>query len=80
MLEQQKQNIKAQKFRREHWNHIAQDLKLELPKDLVHAIQLAEEKGAPSWLSSMPIHEHGFSLHKGAFRDMHSPSDTDGPL
>ena len=34
--------------------------------------QLAEtytEKGASSWLSTLPISEHGFALHKGAFRD-----------
>ena len=27
------------------------------------------EKGASTWLSVLPIDEHGFSLHKGAFRD-----------
>ena len=27
------------------------------------------EKGASSWLSTLPIAEHGFALHKGAFRD-----------
>ena len=27
------------------------------------------EKGASSWLSTLPIDEHGFALHKGAFRD-----------
>ena len=30
---------------------------------------LAEEKGASSWLTTLPIEEHGFSLHKGAFSD-----------
>ena len=33
------------------------------------AIDLAMEKGASTWLSVLPIEEHGFSLHKGAFRD-----------
>ena len=32
-------------------------------------IEASSEKGASSWLSSLPIAEHGFALHKGAFRD-----------
>ena len=27
------------------------------------------EKGASNWLTTLPIDKHGFSLHKGAFRD-----------
>ena len=30
---------------------------------------LTQEKGASSWLTTLPISEHGFALHKGAFRD-----------
>ena len=30
---------------------------------------LAQERGASSWLTSLPIKEHGFTLHKGDFRD-----------
>ena len=29
----------------------------------------ASEKGASNWLTSLPIEEHGFCLHKGAFKD-----------
>ena len=32
-------------------------------------MDLAQEKGASSWLTSLPLEEFGFSLHKGAFRD-----------
>ena len=32
-------------------------------------MDLAQEKGASSWLTSLPIKEFGFSLHKGAFWD-----------
>lgn len=32
-------------------------------------VDLAKEKGASSWLSVLPLDDHGFSLHKGAFRD-----------
>lgn len=30
---------------------------------------LAKEKGASSWLSVLPLTDHGFCLHKGEFRD-----------
>ena len=32
-------------------------------------ISLLSEKGASFWLSTLPVEEHGFALHKGAFRD-----------
>ena len=32
-------------------------------------MQVSKEKGASSWLATLPIAEHGFALHKGAFRD-----------
>ena len=33
------------------------------------AMQASTEKGASSWLATLPIQEHGFALHKSAFRD-----------
>lgn len=33
------------------------------------AMDLSLEKGASSWLTTLPLKEHGFSLHKTAFRD-----------
>ena len=30
--------------------------------------QLAQERSASSWLTSLPLEEFGFSLHKGTFR------------
>ena len=41
----------------------------DLPVSLKRSVELASEKGASSWLSTLPIQEHGFCLHKGAFRD-----------
>ena len=32
-------------------------------------MDLAQEKGASSWLTSLLLEEFGFTLHKGAFRD-----------
>ena len=33
------------------------------------AMDLSKEKGASSWLTALPLEEHGFTLHKQAFRD-----------
>ena len=32
-------------------------------------MELAQGKGASSWLTSLPLKEFNFALHKGAFRD-----------
>ena len=44
-------------------------LKHSLPCSLNRAMDLASEKGASSWLTTLPIEEFGFALHKGAFHD-----------
>ena len=36
---------------------------------LLRCLEAASERGASSWLSALPIREHGFTLHKGDFRD-----------
>ena len=41
----------------------------QLPSPLQRNVQLAQEKGAPSWLSAILISAHGFSLTKAEFRD-----------
>ena len=40
-----------------------------LPETTQRAVSLAQEQGAASWLNTLPIEEHGFALHKGAFQD-----------
>ncbi len=40
-----------------------------LPSNLRKSTELAREKGASSWLTTLPLSEHGFTLHKGAFHD-----------
>ena len=40
-----------------------------MPVTLKRAVELAKEKGASTWLTSLPLSEHGFTLHKGAFQD-----------
>ena len=40
-----------------------------LSEPLQRAIELAQEKGASTWLTALPLTEYGFSLHKRAFHD-----------
>ena len=41
----------------------------DLPPKLQRAMNLGREKGASSWLVTLPIEEHNFALPKGLFRD-----------
>ena len=52
-----------------HSKEVATILKGNLTGPLKRAVELAQEKGASSWLTALPIQEHGFALHKSAFRD-----------
>ena len=36
---------------------------------LQRSMELAREKGASSWLTVLPLSEHGFGLHKSGFQD-----------
>ena len=47
----------------------ANDLMGILPDGLQRAVTLAREKGSSSWLTALPLAEHSFTLHKGAFHD-----------
>ena len=66
---QSRMRINARKFHRQHETRTAEDLKQNLPTKLQRALSICSEKGVSSWLSALPISEHGFVLHKGAFRD-----------
>ena len=48
---------------------LCEEIKKTATATLLRAIDLAEEKGASSWLTAMPLREYGFNLHKSAFRD-----------
>ena len=60
----------------------AATVKSALSTALKRAVDLAQERGASTWLTSLPLEEFGFSLHKGCFRDVLSlrygwlPSNT----
>ena len=58
----------SRSIRRQQEKEAASELKDRLPVNLQRAVTVSVEKGASSWLSTLPIDEHGFALHKGAFR------------
>lgn len=55
--------------KRLHIKQAVESLKDSLSPTRRRAIELASEKGASNWLTTLPIEEYGFSLHKGAFAD-----------
>ncbi len=57
------------KQRQENATQAADNLKQHLSPAGKKALELAGERGASNWLTSLPIQEFGFSLHKGAFVD-----------
>ena len=40
-----------------------------LPDSLQRAVDFASEKGASTWLTTLPLMDHGFALHKKGFHD-----------
>ena len=55
-------------LKHQHQSDRAAELKYSLPCDLQCILSYAVETGASSWLTALPIEEHGFALHKGVFR------------
>ena len=52
----------------------ASEISEKLPTTLQKSMRISTETGASSWLSTLPIQEHGFALYKGAFRDATLPT------
>ena len=69
MSDQMSAKSKVHQFRRQQSAQQAATLREKLPDSLKRALDLASEKGASNWLSTLPIEEFGFTLHKGAFHD-----------
>ena len=59
----------ATSMKKTHSKEVATTLKDNLNVSLKRAMELAQEKGVSSWLTALPIQEHGFTLHKSAFWD-----------
>ena len=68
--DQQRAKQSTHRINRQLINTTAEHLKSKMNSQLARVVTLASEKGASSWLTALPIDEHGFALmHKGAFRD-----------
>ncbi|XP_064389143.1 uncharacterized protein LOC135337174 [Halichondria panicea] len=59
----------VKQMRREQSTQAAEVIKQRLTPANTRTLDLASERGASNWLTSLPISEFGFSLHKGAFVD-----------
>ncbi len=57
------------RMKREDLSSKAEVIKVNLSPSLKLAMTLASEKGASSWLTTLPLVDFGLALHKGAFRD-----------
>ena len=66
-IQQRKKVVQAQ--REKDALDKASVLRPALPEFLQRAMEVASDKGASHWLSSMPTEAHGFALAKGSFRD-----------
>lgn len=61
--------VEAQKRQRNSAKDLATTLRASSSHSLQRAMDLAQEKDASSWLTTLPLEEFGFNLHKGAFSD-----------
>jgi len=66
---QVKAKTTAKKIKSDKAKSSAASLRASTSTQSQRAMDLAQEKGASSWLSTLPLDEFGFTLHKGAFRD-----------
>ena len=76
----------VRRMKHEQSTQAAEILKQSLSTSLKRSMDLAQEKGVSTWLTSLPIQEFGFTLHKRAFQDAMacllytSPSPRDATL
>ena len=66
---QMRSRNEVRKLKRDQSKQDAERLKQSLPTSLQRSMDLAQEKGASTWFTTLPIREFGFNLHKGAFLD-----------
>ena len=69
-IEQQVEaNKEVHSSKRKHSQSSASNLRSQLVNSTQRSMDLAQEKGASNWLTTLPIDENGFTLHKSAFCD-----------
>ena len=69
IITDQLQKKAINRLNRERGVRDADDLYSQLSDSLQRAVNLAKEKGASTWLTVLPLTDHGFALHKSAFHD-----------
>ena len=67
--EQMQRKAQVSSDNRRRWQEEADTIHQQLLEKLQKAVELAKQKGASSWLTTLPLTEHGFTLHKAAFHD-----------
>ena len=60
---------KVKKLKEARQKDLLDDIKSNCSEELVRLINLSSEKGASSWLTSLPLTEYGFHLNKQHFLD-----------
>ena len=66
---QQARKALLRKAKPEHCSTQFAELYQQLGPSLRRAMDLATVRGASSWLTTLPLSEHGFTLHRSAFQD-----------
>ena len=68
-VKQYESKNKVKNQTKERLSMAVRDLMENFSDDMRRSMELASEKGSSTWLTAMPLKEHGFSLHKRAFHD-----------
>ena len=68
-LSQQRLKSIAHSKKQSQRKEVAKNLHTQLPADLQRCVELSQQKGASVLLTALPIENHGFALHKSAFKD-----------
>ena len=69
IAEQMEAKTTVRNTNKDNCSKATRDLMELLPDSLQRSVKLASEKGSSTWLTVLPLSEHGFALHKGAFQD-----------
>ena len=69
VLKQREQNLEVRASNRQAQETATSHTIPILLTTLKKAVEMSREKGASSWLTVLPVEEHGFTLHKRDFRD-----------
>ena len=69
IAEQLDSKTTVRNINKENCSKATSDLMELLPDSLQRSMKLVSEKGSSTWLTVLPLSEHGFALHKRAFQD-----------